>query len=77
MALDHQISEIKNLFITDLESIQSVKDLEDLKIKYLGKKGKVSSLMVFLKDASKEERPLSGEVEEEAVAEIREVLKEL
>lgn len=44
----------------DLEGIQSTKDIETLKVKYLGRKGPIQALMPLLKTVAPEERPAFG-----------------
>lgn len=46
----------------DLKEIHQAKDVEALKIKYLGKKGLVQSLMVSLRDCDPVERPRLGKL---------------
>lgn len=60
-----QIEEIKGQFQTDSSlsgSSLSPKAVEDLRIKYLGRKGLVTALMESLKSLSKEEKPAAGKV---------------
>ncbi|MDN3504090.1 MAG: phenylalanine--tRNA ligase subunit alpha [Rhabdochlamydiaceae bacterium] len=54
------IEQLTTTFEQDLNSATKAKDLEALKVKYLGKKGPISALMINLKDCSKEERPIMG-----------------
>ncbi len=56
-----QIEEIKKEFLQEIETVDSTEKLEQLRIKYLGRKGSVQSLMPHLKDLSKEDRPKFGE----------------
>lgn len=58
--MQNEINTILNQFSDDLSFVQSTGDLEIVKIKYLGKKGSVQSLMRTLKDVSAEERPAVG-----------------
>ena len=62
MALPDLISQLRNTFLEELKPINSSKDLELLKVKYLGKQGPVVKLMVELKGCSAEERPLLGKL---------------
>ncbi len=55
-----QIRELKETFHRELEAINATKDLEQLKIKFLGKKGPIQGLMLCLKDCSPEQRPIVG-----------------
>lgn len=60
-----QIEEIKSQFQTDAKisgNALNVKAVEDLRIKYLGRKGLVTALMESLKALSKEEKPAAGKV---------------
>ncbi len=54
----------------DISSVKGLKDLEDLRIKYLGKKGEVTLVLKNMKDLSQEERPLVGKIANEIREEI-------
>lgn len=58
--LDKNISEIRNSFTADIISVSSLKDIEDLRIKYFSRNGLVSQLFEKLKEASKEDKPELG-----------------
>ncbi|NGX56074.1 MAG: Phenylalanine--tRNA ligase alpha subunit [Candidatus Anoxychlamydiales bacterium] len=60
MTLDTNINEIRSDFLNDLKKVNTSKDIENLKIKYLGKKGLIQSLMSHLKGVSNTEKPLFG-----------------
>ena len=64
--MDQKKSEnIKKLFETAKEafhSSQSEKELYDLKVQYMGKKGSLSSAMKGIKDCPPEEKPLWGQL---------------
>jgi phenylalanyl-tRNA synthetase alpha chain len=62
MALSDQIEQLRHTFLKELGVIASAKELEDLKVRYLGKKGPVQALMLELKNCSSEERPLLGKL---------------
>lgn len=60
-----QIEEIRSQFQTDATISGphlNIKTVEDLRIKYLGRKGLVTALMEGLKSLSKEEKPAAGKV---------------
>jgi phenylalanyl-tRNA synthetase alpha chain len=59
-SMQNEINEIQHQFSEDLNQVQSTDDLETIKVKYLGKKGSVQSLMKTLKDVSAEDRPHVG-----------------
>lgn len=54
------ISRIRNEFQTDLKELKDSRDVERLKVKYLGKKGLLQNLMEQLRHAPAEKRPLLG-----------------
>lgn len=58
--MQEKIREIKAQFGSELAQVDSAKDVEQLKVKYLGKKGSVQELMTLLRNCSTEERPLMG-----------------
>ena len=60
MSLNEKLLEIRNNFFSELKLAKSSKDIETIKVSYLGKKGFLQNLMVFLKDAAKDEKPLLG-----------------
>ncbi len=57
-----QIAAIKEEFQADTKADLDQKGVEDLRIKYLGRKGSVTALMESLKSLSKEEKPAAGKV---------------
>ena len=57
-----EIQELKETFLMDLATALKVKDLEELKVKYLGKKGPIATLMQNLRSVSAELRPKMGEL---------------
>lgn len=60
MNLHESIQSLKTEFLSDLNQVKSSNDLENLKVKFLGKKGPIQNLMKMLKDVSNEERPAVG-----------------
>lgn len=73
-SLTEQIGELRSQFLHELQEASHSKDLEDLKVKYLGKKGPIQSLMLNLKDCSPSDRPLFGkwinDLKEELVSHV-------
>ncbi|MBI5272894.1 MAG: phenylalanine--tRNA ligase subunit alpha [Chlamydiia bacterium] len=61
-SLLEKITSLRSQFICELREAVSSKDLEALKVKYLGKKGPIQALMLELKHASPEERPQAGKL---------------
>lgn len=48
--------------IDDLQGHPSLRTVEDLKVKFLGRKGQVTALMETLKGLSKEDKPAAGKI---------------
>jgi phenylalanyl-tRNA synthetase alpha chain len=71
--VEQKISALKTQFQTDLKEVKDTRDVEQLKVKYLGKKGPVQELMQFLRDCSAEERPQFGKL----INELKEELSSL
>lgn len=62
------------LLATDeVKAAKSLKELEDLRVKYLGKKGEVTSVLKNMKDLSNEERPIIGKMAND----VREAIENL
>jgi len=62
METNEKIKDIENLFSSEIENITSLKELQDLKVKYLGKKGLITDLTANMKDLSIEEKKTLGMV---------------
>ena len=58
----NQIGQLRSHFMRELQEALSSKELENLKLKYLGKKGSLQALMVDLKNCSSDERPHCGKL---------------
>ena len=58
--LDKNITEIKESFYSDIKSVSSIKDVEEIRLKYFSRNGLVSQLFEDLKGVVKEEKPILG-----------------
>lgn len=58
--LDKNITEIKESFYADIKSVASLKDVEEIRLKYFSRNGLVSQLFEDLKNVVKEEKPILG-----------------
>jgi len=57
-----------------IATAESLKDLDDLRVKFLGKKGELTALLKGLGKLSKEERPKMGEAINQAKVELQNLL---
>ena len=74
--MQEKISQIKSLAISDINVAKDLKELFDVKVKYLGKNGSVTELMKGMKDIPKEDRPAFGKIVNDLRVEIENVLNE-
>jgi phenylalanyl-tRNA synthetase alpha chain len=70
----NQLKQIRQLAAKELAAINSLDHLGELKVKYLGKKGSVTSLLKGLGALSAEERPKVGQLVNEVRTEIEELI---
>lgn len=68
--LEKNITEIKDSFLKDIKSVNSLKDIEDIRIKYFSRNGLVSQLFEQLKETAKEEKPILGKKLNQLRAEV-------
>ncbi|PIE53982.1 MAG: phenylalanine--tRNA ligase subunit alpha [Dethiosulfovibrio peptidovorans] len=59
--LSNEIAEIRRAFLAELEHVENVHDLKNIRVCYLGKKGRVTALLKSLGSLSQEERPQAGQ----------------
>ena len=71
--LKESIEKIKEKSIMDIKELKDSKALEELRIKYLGKKGELTAVLRGMKDIAPEERTIIGNL----VNEVRYNLEEL
>ncbi|WP_129595996.1 phenylalanine--tRNA ligase subunit alpha [Anaerophilus nitritogenes] len=70
-----QLEKIKNLAESAIQDAKSMQDLEQIRVKYLGKKGELTLVLRGMKDLSNEERPLIGKIANEVREEIENSLQ--
>ncbi len=68
--LEKNITEIKDSFLKDIKSVNSLKDIEDIRIKYFSRNGLVSQLFEQLKETAKEDKPVLGKKLNQLRAEV-------
>ncbi len=60
MSLSEKIGHLRHEFLKDLNGAATLRDLEDVKVRYLGKKGPIQNLMLDLKNCLAADRPQLG-----------------
>ncbi len=71
MTLQADIEKLKKQFLEELKKPTTSVEIEELKVKYLGKKGYFSALMGRLRECSKEEKPKMGKFVNDAKQEVQ------
>ena len=61
---------IKDESMKLLNKVNTIKEIDELKVKYLGKKGEITKILKGMKDLSKEERPVMGALANEVREDI-------
>lgn len=74
--MKEQISGIKLNAQSEIEQAKSVKQLEEIKVKYLGKKGEITTILKQMGSLSAEERPIIGAFANEVRFELEEILQQ-
>ena len=73
--MKEQISKIKQEALRGLKEVNTLQELNDLKVKYLGKKGELTSILRGMGSLSAEERPIIGGLVNEVRNEIETEIK--
>ena len=60
--MKEQIKQIEERAGEELKQAKDIKELNDLKVKYLGKKGELTAVLRGMKELSPEERPVIGKI---------------
>ena len=74
--MKEQIMQIKENAIAEINDAKDLRELNDLKVKYLGKKGELTSVLRGMGALSPEERPVIGELVNYAKSEIEILVSE-
>lgn len=74
--MQDKINEIVESSLSQLQSVKDTNDLQELRVKYLGKKGKFTEILRGMGSVAPEERPKIGKMVNEARAKIESAIKE-
>ena len=73
--MKEKLEAIKEKAKKEIEAISSLQELNDLRVKVLGKKGELTEILRGMKDLSPEERPVVGSIANVVRDEIEEAIK--
>ena len=68
--MQDKVYEIKSTALGEIGEAKNLTELENIRIKYLGKKGELTSILKMMGTLSPEERPKMGTIVNEAKNEI-------
>ncbi|HSA06082.1 MAG TPA: phenylalanine--tRNA ligase subunit alpha [Candidatus Gastranaerophilales bacterium] len=71
-----KLEELKTQALQEINNASDLNALQELKIKYLSRKGELNTIKRGLKDISPEERPVIGEIANKTAEEIEEILNQ-
>ncbi len=74
--MKQQLEQIKNLAKQELENCRDLEVLENLRVKFLGKKGELTAILKQMGKLSAEERPVIGQLANEIRTQIEEEISE-
>ena len=75
ITMKEKIEQIKQKTLEEIKKVTDLKNLEEIKVKALGKKGELTEVLKGLKDLAQEERPKVGAWVNEAKASVEEFIK--
>lgn len=74
--MKEKLEQIKSAVIREIESMDSLTKLNDVRVAYLGKKGELTAVLKGMKDVSPEERPAVGQLVNETREHIERLLEQ-
>ncbi|WP_462226173.1 phenylalanine--tRNA ligase subunit alpha [Alkalibacterium sp.] len=74
MMIEHQLTALLTKAVVEINSAESINEVERIRVSYLGKKGELTSVLKGMKDVSPEERPVIGKKANEVRDELTTVL---
>lgn len=74
--MKEKLEQIKAAVIREIESMDSLTKLNDVRVAYLGKKGELTAVLKGMKDVSPEERPVVGQLVNETREHIESLLEQ-
>ena len=69
--MQEKLLNLKEIALKEIKDTLSIEDVENIRVKYLGKKGEITAILKEMGKLSNEERPIIGKVANE----VRELLK--
>lgn len=74
--MKEKLEEIQSMALEEIKNVTDAKSLQDIRVRILGKKGSLTSVLRGMGKLSKEERPIVGELANEVRTEITSAIEE-
>lgn len=74
--MDNKILSLKEKFVSELDKIDNLADIENIRVSYLGKKGSITDLLKGMKELSNDERKAFGQKVNELKGLVNEKISE-
>ena len=75
--MKQQLEQIKTAALEAINAAQNSADCENVRVKYLGKKGELTAILKMMGGLSPEERPIMGQLVNTAKAEVDAMLNDI
>lgn len=75
--MKEKIEDLRTIAIKELKEINNLTDLDNFRVKYLGKKGELTKILRGMGSLSQEERPLVGKIVNELRGELEDNIKNI
>ncbi|EKE04061.1 MAG: hypothetical protein ACD_20C00109G0016 [uncultured bacterium] len=73
--MKEKLQEIRNIALQEIDQAQKLEEIENIKVKYLGRKGELNTIRRGIKDLPAEEKPAIGELANQIANEIESKLE--
>ena len=73
--MKEKLKELQELALSKIEAVKTSSELEEIRVKFLGKKGELTTILRGMGNLSPEERPIVGKLVNEAKAAVEEKLE--
>lgn len=71
--MELELKQLRDRCLADLNAVEELKTLDNVRIKYLGKKGEITIALKGMGKLSSEERPIIGKLANEVREEIEKI----
>lgn len=73
--MKERLSALKNDASLNIQKVTTLQEIEELRVKYLGKKGEITEISKSMRDISPEERPVFGQMVNEVKVSITDLIE--